>query len=159
MYTTKTTLVETEDYLYRLFQYYSDWYKLRKTVAWLLKMKVWLKLQCQASQHVSMKEAITVSELHEAKIVKNVQRRAFLCEINALTTEAHAAGENVSLKKSNHIFRLKPMKCADVLLRVGGRLNSHPIILSKIHPVVKMIVQHYHAVSGHCGKEHTLSLI
>ena len=54
-----------------------------------------------------MKEAITVSDLHEAEIeiVKNVQRQAFLGEINALTAEAHAAGENVSLKKSNHIYR------------------------------------------------------
>ena len=69
------TLLKTEDCLYQLFQYYSDWYKLQKTVAWLLRVKVWLKLQCQTSQHVSMKEAIAVSELQEAEIeiVKNVQ--------------------------------------------------------------------------------------
>jgi hypothetical protein len=44
------------------------------------------------------------------------------------------------------------------LLRVGGRLSSHPPILPKHHVVVDLIVRHYHMISGHAGREHVHAL-
>ncbi len=45
------------------------------------------------------------------------------------------------------------------LLRLGGRLTNHQIILPKNHTVVKLLVKQYHERSAHSGREHVLSLI
>ena len=53
------------------------------------------------------------------------------------------------------------------LLCVGGRLEhsmlpekeKHPIILPKKHHVTPLLINHYHMLSGHSGKEFVLSLL
>lgn len=55
----------------------------------------------------------------------------------------------------------------DSVLRVGGRLeyptcdfeSKHPVILPKCHPVVDLLIRHYHEAHGHVGCNHVLSLI
>ena len=69
-------------------------------------------------------------------------------------------------RKSSPIYKLSP-RLINGLLRVGGRLNhapletdvKHPIFLPKHHHIAKLIVRHYHQISGHSGIEHVLSLI
>ena len=53
------------------------------------------------------------------------------------------------------------------LMCVGGRLKNatlqaqikHPIILPQKHHVVTLLVRHFHAISGHSGREHVMSLM
>jgi hypothetical protein len=53
------------------------------------------------------------------------------------------------------------------ILCVGGRLehasipseSKHQMILPKSHHVVNLIIQHYHEMAGHSGKEYVLSLL
>jgi hypothetical protein len=44
---------ETEDILDRLMQYYSSWHKLKKAIAWLLKVKKQLLLAVKTNNHSS----------------------------------------------------------------------------------------------------------
>ena len=70
------------------------------------------------------------------------------------------------VKKNSCLWRLDPV-LIDGLLRVGGRLDlasepfdsKHQIILPKNDHVSNLLVEHYHQISGHSGKEYVLSLL
>ena len=99
-------------------------------------------------------------ETAENEILSCVQRQHFKDDINSLVDSTSV------VKKSSPIFKLDPV-VIEGLLRVGGRLKNaqlnfnarHPIILPKYHPIVDLLVQHYHIVSGHSGQEHVLALL
>jgi hypothetical protein len=70
------------------------------------------------------------------------------------------------VKKSSPLRKLDPI-WKDGLLLVGGRLRhapipenaKHPILLPKEIHITNLIIQHYHYVSGHLGREYILSLL
>ena len=70
------------------------------------------------------------------------------------------------VKKNSCLRRLDPV-LIDGLLRVGGRLDQasepfdskHQIIFPKNDHVSNLLVEHYHQISGHSGKEYVLSLL
>ena len=74
--------------------------------------------------------------------------------------------ENKSVKKSSPLLKLDPI-LVDGLLRVGGRLNrapinpdaKNPVILPKQNPIVDLIIEHYHIMLGHSGREHVLAIL
>jgi hypothetical protein len=113
-----------------------------------------------------MKIPISVEEINEAEIqtVKLIQQEAFPREASAdvATNKADRTDERsfsaISVGKTSQLYKLESVKSKHGLLCVGGRLPSHPSILPKHHPVVDLIVRHYHAISGHAGREHVHAL-
>ena len=144
-----------------LFHKYSSWSRLRRIVAWLIRVVLKMREGLNPRDTTVRKsgntrkftESLTVSDVLEAerKIVKAVQEQSF--------------AEDVSLKKGK-LARLSPFE-QDGLIRVGGRLNrsqlpydaKHPSILPGKHPVTELIIQHYHAQNGHVGTHQVLSEI
>jgi hypothetical protein len=155
IYAVDASPSEESDVMNRIFSKYSDWYKLRKTVAWLLRTKKVLKGNVDKSAS-RMTDPLSVADLQqsELEIVKYVQRQVFREEYVELMKGSQT--NNRFLKKSQ-LYRLEPMMIGDVIC-VGGRLQNHPMIIPRNHDVVNLIVRHYHEASGHSGKEHVLAL-
>src|SRR5664279_1783026 len=144
----------------RLFQRRSSWHKLKKDVAWLSRTRRWLHAKASGIATPDMKTHVTIAELESAEmnIMRYVQREAFPDEVAGLITcrdqIVHQKG-----KKTSRIYRLEPVSMDSSVLRVGGRLRSHQIILPKCHAVVNLMIKHFHEISGHSGKEHVMSLV
>ncbi|KXJ19734.1 hypothetical protein AC249_AIPGENE21546 [Exaiptasia diaphana] len=145
--------------LNKIFSQFSSWFKLKKVIAWLLRYKSWIMFRVKGKLKVDeMKQA-------EREIVACIQRQNFQAKMDVIST-SKATGKISSVKSSSTIFKLSPIM-RDGLLCVGGRLGNsqlslsarHPVILPRNHPVVSLLIRHYHIVSGHSGQEHVLSLI
>jgi len=147
------------------FSKFSNWKKLQKAVAWMLRYKEWMMkkvLKRDADSVQVTKERITVEEMQKAEhcIITCVQKENFVEELGMLMS-----GRTV--KKSSPLFRLDPV-ILDNLLCVGGRLKhvpddynfaKHPPILPKQHHICDLIIRHHHELSGHLGQEYTLSIV
>ncbi|XP_064641321.1 uncharacterized protein LOC135496115 [Lineus longissimus] len=145
------------DPISRMVKHYSCWYRLKKGVAWMLRLKKLLRKRLKDKDDqatpVSPRDSLTVSELREAEreVLKFVQREAF---------------DDVQSKRSK-LRKLNPILNANGVLRVGGRLRNsnlpdqtkHQDILPKKHHVVDLIVRHYHHLTGHSGSERVLTEI
>lgn len=107
---------------------------------------------------------ITLEEMENAEkaILKNVQQEAFPEEFN----ELNKSSGSKRVKRSSCLFKLDPI-LEDGLLRVGGRLARarisynamHQIILPKKNHVSSLIIDYFHKLSGHSGRQHVLSMI
>jgi transposase InsO family protein len=161
------TEVTADDKIDCLLHRYSSWYKLKRSVAWLLRLKARLRSKCehlkpQLDQSQFGSKFITVTELREAEraVVQHVQRKAFVKEIEKLRNSKFVA-------KTSALYKLCPILDAYGMLRVHGRLArasvnddiKHPIILPNKCHVTSLFVRQYHAMLGHAGKEHVLSSI
>ncbi|KAK2920579.1 hypothetical protein Q8A73_000064 [Channa argus] len=170
---------ESTDIVQRLMEYYSSWTRLKRAVAWFLRLKDMLltssrrrkgllqntvqniQLRRKELNYKTRKKNLTVDELKEAEvdIIRHCQRKSFPDEISSLLK-----GEAV--KRSSHIHRLNPV-LQDGILRVGGRLSKaampeeskHPAILAKNHRVSQLILQDIHERIGHGGRNHVLSTL
>ncbi len=163
----------------KLLNYFSDWEKLKTSVAWFLKFKDLLqelrKHSKSANEHSCNKtkrqknhktrvkiQPLTRDDLHNAEmeIVRFCQQQRFQKEISLLEKGAS------SVQTNSDIYRLDPV-LQDGLLRVGGRLRKasmpesmkHPIVLSKDQPICKLILQHIHKQVGHTGRNHMISAL
>ena len=100
-------------------------------------------------------------ECAELEILKSVQKFHFQEELESL----NKSEDKRYVKKSSSLRSLDPILMND-LLRVGGRLSlvsttfgaKHQIILPKNDHVTNLIVEHYHLLSEHSGREFVLSL-
>ena len=149
-----------------LIEHYSSWYRLKRAVAWLVKLKCNLYARLVGDQSVNINQAkkmtpsLSRDDLHDAEkiIIQHVQQSAFAEEIKALRRGQH-------LKKSSSLLRLDPKLDGDNILRVGGRLRKsalpseqkHPCILPKHHRVTKLILEGIHKGYGHMGRSFMLS--
>ena len=166
-----TSLTQPFSPLVEYFQRTSSWYRLKKSIAWLLRYRESL-LMAGKGRKVMMatpatpKRPIAVEEMRaaELEIFKCVQQHYFPEELRSLTKSASNGVPHV--EKSSCLRRLDPV-LIDGLLRVGGRLglasepfdSKHQIILPKNDHVSNLLVEHYHQISGHSGKEYVLSLL
>ena len=161
-------VVAREDPIDRLLYHYSTWLKLRRAVAWLLRVKRHL-VALSAMKRVVAAVAIdsrttenpvlSLADLEEAEmaIVRFVQGCAFPEEMKDLQNQK-------ALKVASPLLKLDPA-LVDGVLRVGGRLKNcpisssrmHPIILPKSHPIVTLIIKDVHERVGHGGREHVLA--
>jgi hypothetical protein len=98
-----------------------------------------------------MKERLSHAEVSEAEreILKYVQIESF---------PSQYFGLKKPLKESDPLSQLEP-QMVNGLMRIGGRLPNHQIILPKNHRVVELIITQFHEQSAHSGQEHVLSLI
>jgi hypothetical protein len=157
-----------ENVIDRLLKQNSSWYRLKKNVAWILIAIDKLHSKVKSLPIRDMSAGLTVDELQlaEIKILKYIQRLEFASEIATLQL-CSSGSRKTSIKKTSPICRLDPIIFVDGLLRVGGRLQRssvnesqiHQIILPSKHPVTLLIVDYCHVLSGHSGKEFTLSTL
>ena len=145
-----------------MFLKFSDWMRLKRAIAWILRFKQWMQIKVQSAANPLVRTGhLTVEEIRQAEkcILWHVQRDAYEDEMKKLKSRVVAS-------KSSSLRRLDPVLIEE-LLCVGGRLKhatlsdeaKYPVILPKQHHIVDLIVRHYHHKSGHSGIEHVLSLI
>ncbi|XP_077997424.1 uncharacterized protein LOC144450652 [Glandiceps talaboti] len=151
-------VVKGENPVDRLLHFYSDWFRLRKAVAWYRRFGEWLK--CGKPK---LGTFLTVKELQTAEraIIRYSQEMHYASEIQSLKT-----GKIVS--KKSCIFGLEPFYDCDGLLKIGGRLDKapiaeaakHPIIVPRDHHVTELMVRHIHEwESCHRGREFVMSVL
>ena len=146
----------------RLLEKYSSWYKVQRIVAYMLRLKEFLKKKSKQQDIPEQNAVISVDEMKQAElaIIAYVQRQTLQNEIYA------ALKTDKSKNRDTSLLKLKPFVSADGILRVGGRLNNanfhedqlHPAILPKEHHIVDLIIRWFHETSQHSGREHVLSL-
>ncbi|XP_030227414.1 uncharacterized protein LOC115554725 isoform X3 [Gadus morhua] len=155
----------------KLLLHFSSWTRLKRAVAWIMKLKEKLRLKikenAQCGDQTPVKQVkktnylpLTVDDLllAEEAIVRFVQKKHYSSELAAL--------KSGGVKKSSQLYKLDPIAIDDVL-RVGGRLSrsalpvetKHPAILPKESHVSKLILQHVHNKVGHRGRNHMLSTL
>ncbi|KAJ8351015.1 hypothetical protein AAFF_G00162240 [Aldrovandia affinis] len=178
---------EDKEPMNKLIDYYSEWHKLKRAVAWILKLKRTLqqlkderkelsrtiiqaekdpekqrsKLEHHMKKYKSTREKkpLTLDDLvaAESEIIKFSQRQQFNEELQALQK-----GKQVS--RNSQLFRLDPI-LQDSILRVGGRLNKsampetakRPAIISKHSRVATLILSDIHQRTGHAGRSYVLA--
>jgi hypothetical protein len=131
----------TNDVLQELVTRYSNFYRLKRAVAWILKFMSWL-------QKAEVTKAISVKDLAAAEM--------------AVLKYTQGCTMNKDEKSSMH--KLCPVVINN-LMCVGGRLKHaqltdsmrHPIILPRKHHVVELIVSEAHMAAGHLGVNATLA--
>ena len=121
-----------------LIDYYSSWQRLKRSVAWMLRVKQQLK-----SKGPKGKRRLTIMdlELAERTIIKHCQK-----------------GLNV---KSAEYRSLNPVKDEHGIIRTKGRVSNPELQPSgqAIIPkgrVAQLLIDHFHE-KGHLGTEHTLA--
>lgn len=153
----------------KFIKYYSSWYKLQKSTAWLLRFIQYLR-----NRHLSSGSTgagvgpLTVKELENSrlKIIGYVQRKSFSEEFVALKNSDASMNTKKMVKKSSRLSTLSPF-ISEGVLRVGGRLDrasisfdaKHPIIVPNKHHIADLIIQHYHQMEGHSGARQVLATI
>ncbi|XP_062567165.1 uncharacterized protein LOC134229426 [Saccostrea cucullata] len=152
----------------KLINYHSSWFMLRKSVAWILKIRNELlyrirqkKPSVNSSESRARMTHLSTQDLHKAEIaiLKFIQRKSFAPEIDELKKGHH-------VKLCSNIRKLDPI-LDDGLIRVGGRLHranmpletKHPIILPKDHHVSNLILRQIHHELKHSGRNHMLSML
>lgn len=176
--------VEGTESVNKLIHHYSSWYKLKKAVAWILKLKdIFIQVmrmrkeslakdshsqsdqeRQQAREQIQAyktagKGALTVADLKRAEheIICFCQNQKFQDEVLSLKR-----GSN--LKRSSPLYKLDPV-LKDSLLRVGGRLSKscmpaeavHPAIVPKDSHITTLILRDIHEKLGHSGRNYMLS--
>ena len=155
---------------------FSSWYGLKKCVSWILRYKDRLQKSCELRRlgtpriHVKNKdiEPITIEEMHQAEtlILQSVQQHEYAMELRCLGAQNQANNHAAGLKRSSSLYKLDPV-LKHGFLRIGGRIQNapieddmkHQIILPKDHHVTKLLIRHYHEISGHSGRNYVLSLL
>ena len=131
-----------------LMRHYSSFYKMKKALCWLLRLKHHLRGLPRVNGY------ITVQEMREAEglFLKHVQAHSYSVEIKALC-------EGRCVAKSSPIRSLNP-KLVDGLVVVGGRVSrlTSPVILPHDHILSQRVILEWHNIA-HLGTEWLLSLI
>ena len=168
-----------------LISYYSCWWKLKCSIAWLLRYKQYLQMKVLLRKNASIASGssvkssemqvmncghLTVAELQvaEREIFRRVQHVAFPEVIDVLSATECCEDKRYPkkvLKKAGASIRQLNPQLKEGLLRVGGRLvnaplgdeRKHPVILPYKHHVTDLIIKQCHENLGHMGQESVLS--
>ncbi|XP_060580217.1 uncharacterized protein LOC132737005 [Ruditapes philippinarum] len=148
--------VTTCDTIGKIIEYYSDWFKLRRAVAWFLRYKDYCKQRYLHHDVVVEKGNLTLSELKTSShaVVKYVQMECFAEEVINLQTGTHVKGES-PIASLNSILK-------DGLIRTKGHIIYHDetkcqIILPKRHHLTTLMIRFYHESQGHVGVQQVLA--
>ena len=140
----------SEEPMAKIISHYSNWHKVKKTVAYWLKIMEFLRKKFTS---------LTVEDMNVAEnlIIRFVQQQEFTEEIQLLLSSKN-------VKVNSPLAKLNPyMK--DGIIRVGGRLQNsdldiearHPILLPKKSAVTQMLIRAAHEKVGHMGRESVLA--
>ena len=140
----------------RLINYYSSCGRLTRAIAWLLRLKVYLRGKSD-TQHHDMRIG-SLHNLTEAEhIVLKHEQECVFGQDRLEVLVGH-------LRKGSGVIRLDP-EIRDELLCIGGRLRNsdldismkHPILLPAKGKVTELLIQAVHEKVGHGGRQHVLS--
>ena len=139
------------------FARFSSFYRLKRTVARILRLKGRLLRRPVPTG------PLTVDEMHQAEmtVIAAVQREAFPKDYRRLETQ-NSPGKIVKLS----LQKLNPIHVAGVL-RVGGRLRNAPVDFDAKHPIImpansqvtRLLIEQCHKDVGHSGSSHTWSVL
>ena len=153
--------------------YYSSLLKLKRAVAWFMKLKNMLKeLKAKRKETSTSGESrvnqfkkafkgthLTCEDLREAEteIIKYCQRSGFKEDLEMLK-------EHQRVKKGSSLYKLNP-ELHEGIMRVGGRLSraampddcKQPAILPKESHITELVLRHIHDVTAHAGRNHMLA--
>ena len=140
--------------LSRLLLHFSDWYKLKRIVAWLIKYKNFLFNRRMENMNIGMSEM----KAAEASIIRIVQEEEFSEERKDLQSRGF-------VKAGSSLRSLNPFIDSDDVVRVGGRIKNcgldydatHPMILPYKHHITDLIIRNCHENVGHLGRNSVLS--
>ena len=141
--------------LQQLIDRCSDWTKLRRIIAWLLRFIRFIKHNKSTAN-----KTLTVEDYDAATvaIARYIQKSAYGQEILDVKKRGY-------VRSSSKIASLNPTIDDLGVLRVCGRAQAvstahtagRQIILPKDHPVTSLIVRHIHSRMGHLGREHVIN--
>ena len=134
--------------------------KIKRHVAWLIKLKSnWLKWKRKQSERENF-SYLSLKELNESEIylLQRAQQDTYPEEFNKLL-------HNKDIDKGSKIIALNPTFNDKQLICVGGTVkvsdifanSNHQIIISRHHPIAKLIIKHYHEQYLHMGREQSFS--
>lgn len=163
-----------KDAVDQLMNHYSSWTKLKRAVAWFMKLKSLLKeLIAKRKEASTMSEEIRMSQFKKAfkgknltcddlskaemEIVKYCQKQSFEQDLAMLK-------EHQRVKKKGSLYKLTPV-LQDGVIRVGGRLSraampddaKQQVILPKESHITQLVLRHTHDVTAHAGRNHMLA--
>jgi len=140
----------------KVINYYSCWYKLKKSIAWILRFRRYVTFKSQGNiECPDLKTgSLTSIEVQFAatKVIRHVQRQSFKEAFKSLEV---SEGKNTRQPQRKtlrrylgSLYKLNPVVDNDSMLRVGGRLDKahidynarHPLILHGNHHVTTLIV-------------------
>ncbi|CAG2227643.1 unnamed protein product [Mytilus edulis] len=145
----------TNNAIDNLLGYFSDWIKLRRSIAWFRRFKIYCRNRYLGHHLPCNSGNLNVTELREAtdEILAHVQMSYFSDEITNLKKAK-------PVKKGSRIASLNPV-LVNELIRSKGRLNydlsTCPVILPNKHHVTTLIIRYYHETTGHVGKQQVLA--
>jgi len=114
------------------FSRVSSWYRLKRAIAWILRLKAILLNRVTA---LKLSSTLSVDEIKaaEVEIIKCTQSSAFHGELATLRKET--SGSTPKRHVCSAFRKLNPVLFKGVL-RVGGRLSKAPIEFAVKHPVI-----------------------
>ncbi|XP_064622348.1 uncharacterized protein LOC135484644 [Lineus longissimus] len=151
------------------FEYFSDWFRLKRAVALCLRYFKLLKNSTAVQGYTPVK----VQEMQTAqnRILKITQNESFPREIQTLMTANQPTQRKEKTTGTNHVGKdsslvsLDPFLDAKSILRVGGRIKHAkvsssvrlPILLPRSSHITNLIIDHHHKMEGHAGRGITLN--
>lgn len=149
--------------LENLFERCSEWFKLKRLVAWLVRFREFLRERSNSSVNSTINSGLS-SNVNSTKCQPSLTVEDLQKAERAIILYIQKTSISEDQLKQRHLQRLNLFTDNDGLIRVGGRLcNStvtyamkHPILLPKSHRVVHLLIEDYHKNYGHCGAERIL---
>ena len=119
---------------------------MRRAVAWLCRFILQLGKSSETGN-------LKIHEIEHARLllIKNAQRKCYADEFRCLS-----AGRDVT--KSSPLHKLNPFLDEEGIIRVGGRIREHCIVIPHQHPISRAIVLYVHN-RAHVGVEWTLGKV
>lgn len=151
---------EQADPINMLVSYFSRWSDLKRSVAWLLRLRSVLQAKARGLVLPSFPSTLSLEDLGSAEIaiLRWLHGSCFRDDLRSLSKSG-------SVSNSSALRRLDPF-LLDGLIRVGGRIRRapdtkfdslHPILLPRGHHVTSLLIMHEHVRLKHAGRLHVLA--
>ncbi|XP_049874500.1 uncharacterized protein LOC126372695 [Pectinophora gossypiella] len=147
---------EKDDAVSQLIHKCSSLSRVQRVLAWCLRFVA----NSKRSSEARITSPLTVEELNTSlsMLARHEQAASFSEEIDSVKS---------NIPCSRIIQKLYPFIDELGLLRVGGRLKNsqlpqntiHPILLPKLSPISRLIIDYYHRLHLHCGPRTLQSLV
>ena len=154
------SIVLKENFLDMIVDRISSWNKIKRVVAWILRLFRRNPLPRLRHRHNGLKE-LEVKEIREAelKIILLEQAKWFSPELKSLKND------DVKVLQNSKLSTLNPFVDENGIIRVGGRIENsnldfdfiHPIVLPKESKIARLMVNFCHIAVAHSGRGSTIN--